>query len=108
MTEDYKKIKFDPNGTVHGMRVKLIDDITMKMIKHDEKNIIEALIGSKIIHFKLEKDKRTKHMWDLTIITDASDVPVSDFHKIRDDSFLVNASKDKVYRPSRIKLRVRF
>lgn len=102
-----EKIEFDPDGRVHGMRMKIINDITMLMIKNDEKNILESLIGSKILHFKLQKDERTKRMWDLTIITDASDVPSTDFHKIHDESFLVNASEDKVFQPSRIKLRVR-
>lgn len=102
-----EKVELDPDGKILGMRVKLIEDISMKMAKHDEDNILRSIIGSKILDFKLEKDERTKHMWNLTIITDAGNVPITRFHKVVDGAFLANDSEDAFYVPSMIKLRVR-
>ena len=99
--------KLDPDGKILGMTVNLMQDISSKIFKHNEDQLLKSIIGSKIIDFKIKHDPKTKHMYNLTIITDANNIPATEFHKFTETSFLMKPSDKMIYIPSMIKLRVR-
>lgn len=74
--------------------------------KETDALILNALVGSRILKFEIKPDRRTKHMYDLTIVTDAKEVEIPQFKSLGEDALMMAPNKTR-YDPSLIKLRVR-
>ena len=83
-----------------------IKQIQETLAKEEEKQILNSIIGSKITGFKIRADKKTKHMYDLEITTDAKEIEIVNHIPINDGAFLLPQNRRRL-NPSIIKLRVR-
>ena len=57
---------------------EILNKMSLTHAKNVDMKLLESIIGSTILNFKVEKIKDRKRMWLVTIITDAPDVTITD------------------------------
>lgn len=77
-----------------------------QIVALEDQRLLGALIGSKILEFKLTKIPNRKTMYELYIRTDAPPVPWLDFN-FDNNKFEIVESPKMFSMPSEIKLRVK-